>query len=736
MRGIKKKGEKSVCLKKKLESHCDLIIDDLLLLEDDTGIDNLEALALLVEHDGVGISLSNLVLKVVDELRDTRHDLTESLNVARLLTTSTLEDGEGLDLRKHLVGSVDRERSHTEGNILENLDEDTTHTVHDGGTEGSIIDRANDDLLAKRSHLLDADTVDVGVSLVLLGVLDDGLEGSADTLVVLDVDLDTASIRLVEDIRGDDLHHNRIADLVGKVKSLLLGASKLSAGNRETVDAEELLGLGLSEAVATVLASTLDDLHSLGLGVLGVREGNELVTLTSLELGDLAESRKGAKSLLGIVVKRDRALGGELLASLLALDATDEASHERLVLLLLRGLVDTTLDGISNLRRLGGGGLAVKNGDSVDPRVVESDLNAILIALITSTTSDIDRVLGTAEGRHALVESILKVLRSGRERNAVELSSIRGKNTDTTTVGDDKSVVTLHRRLHGESLAAVKHLIKVHSTDDLSLIEGSVVDLDSTSKRASVRSSGGGTTSRHTTLKSDDGLASLATSLDELAAVLETLNVQGDAVGVSILSVVVDGIGKVDIAHVTEGDHGAAAEVADEGGTVKSDKKGTRLGNQSGVATVGEGRSEGGVGVAAVEEQTNDVGAKNAAAALLSDLHELFLLSVVANLREARGDDDVALDLLLSSLTSTANDELGGDSVDCKVDLLIRDLGDVLEGREAADGGSGGVDGIHLTLILAVDEVLDDSVADAANLGRSADDGDALRGEDLIHGYD
>jgi len=64
----------------------------LLLLEDDTGIDNLEALAFLIEHDWVSISLSNFVLKIIDELRDTRHNLSESSNIASLLTTSTLKD--------------------------------------------------------------------------------------------------------------------------------------------------------------------------------------------------------------------------------------------------------------------------------------------------------------------------------------------------------------------------------------------------------------------------------------------------------------------------------------------------------------------------------------------------------------------------------------------------------------------------------------------------------------------
>jgi len=248
-----------------------------------------------------------------------------------------------------------------------------------------------------------------------------------------------------------------------------------------------------------------------------------------------------------------------------------------------------------------------------------------------------------------------------------------------------------------------------------------------------VGSGGGGTTGRDTTLKSDDGLARLATSLDEGTAVLETLDVKGDTVGVGILSVVVDGIGKVDITHVTKGNHGAASELTDEGGTVKSDKKSTRLRNQGGVATIREAGSEGGVGVAAVKKKTNDVGAKNTAAALVGDLDELFLLSGVADLRETRGDDDVALHLLLCSLTSAANDKLGRDGVDGKIDLLLGDISDLGVSLETTDFRGLRVDGVNLSLVLAVDEVLDNLVTNAAGLGGSTDDSNALWAEDLIH---
>jgi len=537
----------------------------------------------------------------------------------------------------------------------------------------------------------------------------------------------------VEDIRRDDLHNDGEADLVGKLESLIDITSKLGASNGEVVSSKELLGLGLSQAAAAILASTLDDFHGLGLGVLGVGEGNEFVTLTSLEDGDLAESRKSAKSLLGIVVHGDRNLKSKLLASFLTLNTTDEASHERLVLLLLGSLGNTSLDSVSNFRGLGGGGLAVENSDSVNPRMVESDLNAVLVTLGTSRTSDIDRVLGAAERRHALVKSVLKILRSSRKRNAVDLSSIRRKNTDTTTVGDNESVLTAHRRLHGKSLTAIKHLIKIHSTDNLSLIESSIVDLHSTSKRTSVRSSSGSTTSRNTTLKSNDRLARLATSLDEGTTVLKTFNVQGDTVGVRILSIVVDGISKVNITHVTERNHGAASKLTDESSTIKSDKKSTRLGHKSSVTTIREARSKGSIGIAAVKKKTNDVRAKNTTTTLMSDLYKFFLFSIVTNFRETRSDNDVTLNLLGSSLTSTANNKLGRNSIDCKVNFFLRNLSDILVGLKTTNLRSIRIDRVYLTSVFAVNEVLNNSVTNATNLSRGTDDCNALRGKDLIH---
>ena len=59
-------------------------------------------------------------------LGNARHDLSECSLVSCLLSTSSSEDGEALDLGHHLLGSSDGERCNTESNVLENLDEDTS----------------------------------------------------------------------------------------------------------------------------------------------------------------------------------------------------------------------------------------------------------------------------------------------------------------------------------------------------------------------------------------------------------------------------------------------------------------------------------------------------------------------------------------------------------------------------------------------------------------------------------
>lgn len=99
-----------------------------LLLEDHSGVDDLQALALLVDEDRVGVGLSDFVAELADELRDSGDGLGEDLLVADLLATSAVEHREALDLLHHLVGGVLVERGDTESDVLEDFDEDAALT--------------------------------------------------------------------------------------------------------------------------------------------------------------------------------------------------------------------------------------------------------------------------------------------------------------------------------------------------------------------------------------------------------------------------------------------------------------------------------------------------------------------------------------------------------------------------------------------------------------------------------
>lgn len=571
----------------------------------------------------------------------------------------------------------------------------TYHAEHDGGTEGGVVDRADNDLLAHRSHLLDEDAVDVGVGLVVLAVLEDGVVGSADALLVLDVDLDAAGIGLVEDLRGDDLHDDREADLLGDGDSLVGGLGQLDLGDRDVVGGEDLLGLDLGQGVATVGAGGGDDGERLLLGALGAGVLVEGVVRTLLEEGGLVEGGEGAHRLSRVVVQRD--LGGlEDDVALGALLATDEARDDGLAA--VGDLVVPADDGVGDLVGLGDRGLAVEDGDTADPLVLEGDLEALLVALEAGAAGDVDGVLGGAEARHALVERLLQVLGGGLQRDAVHLGSVGGQDADAAAVRDDDDVVALHRGLHGEGDRVADELLQVHGADDLGLLERGVVDLDGAREGAGVGRGGGGAVGRDAGLQGDDGLAGSATSLDEVAAVLDALDVERDALGVLVLRVVVDGVSEVDVGHVAEGDHGRAAKVLDVGGGVQRDEEGAGLRDEGGVASVRQARGERGVGVAGVQEQADDVRAQNATAGLLSHADELLLGLGVADLAEAGGDDDVALDLLLARLLGAADDELLGDGVDSQVDRLDGDVLDRGESGQAADGGGLGVDREDLAL--------------------------------------
>ncbi len=115
----------------------------------------------------------------------------------------------GLDAVEHRQGIVPGCGRETEGNVLQHLDQHAAEAERHQLAERAVGDGADDDLGAAGQHLLDLDALDLGVSLILLGIGEDGLVGLFRIRRGLDADHDAAGFGLVENVRRDDLHHHR-----------------------------------------------------------------------------------------------------------------------------------------------------------------------------------------------------------------------------------------------------------------------------------------------------------------------------------------------------------------------------------------------------------------------------------------------------------------------------------------------------------------------------------------------
>ena len=138
--------------------------------------------------------------------------------------------------------------------------------------------------------------------------------------------------------------------------------------------------------------------------MLGSGEWVEGVIGACSELGCLAQSGECVHGLLGVVVHGDADFR-ESLSSSNAFLTSDEASDDRLSA--LGDLLECADDGVGDLHGLGDCSLAVEDGDCVAPVVLEGDLEAILVSLEASSSSDVDWVLWRSEVGHALEECFL-----------------------------------------------------------------------------------------------------------------------------------------------------------------------------------------------------------------------------------------------------------------------------------------------------------------------------------------
>jgi hypothetical protein len=101
--------------------------------------------------------------------------------------------------------------SQTEGDVLQYLDQHAAEAEGHQLAERAVGDGTDDDLGAAGQHLLYLDAFDLGVGLVLLGIRQNGRIILFDIGGGLHAHHHAAGFGLVQDVRRDDLHHDREA---------------------------------------------------------------------------------------------------------------------------------------------------------------------------------------------------------------------------------------------------------------------------------------------------------------------------------------------------------------------------------------------------------------------------------------------------------------------------------------------------------------------------------------------
>ncbi len=346
--------------------------------------------------------------------------------------------------------------------------------------------------------------------------------------------------------------------------------------------------------------------------------------------------------------------------------------------------------------------------------------HGVHVPFVAGHTGEIHRVLGGAEFGHVLLQLSLNIRGGEFEGQAVALGGVGGQHAHTTAVGDDEQVVALHGGLEGESQGEVEEVIEVAGLENTSLLEGRAVDFGRTSQGTGVRGGSRGAVGRHTRLEGDDGFLGLAGDFHEAAAVFEALDVEGDAGRGGVVIQPFDGVGKIHIGHVADGNEFVEADAAGVGGGVHGDQQGAALRDQSRLADQGQERRKGSVKLFGVGEVAHNVGAENAGVVAASDFYNLVFQLVLAGFGEAGGDHDEALDALLPAIFHGLGDQLGGHGHDRGIHA-VGEVGNRREHFEAQNFVRFGVDRIDLALKTALDQIFHNGIADFSGRGGGAD---------------
>src|SRR5258708_7293177 len=149
--------------------------------------------------------------KVADEPRHLDDDFGQRLAIDGVATAHAFEHLMGLDAVQHRQRVLPGRGREAEGDIPPNLDQDAAEAQGHYLAERAVGDRADDDLGPAGQHLLDLNALDLAVGFVFFGVRQNRRVLLFDVTGGLHAHHHAAGFGLVQDIRRDDLHHDREA---------------------------------------------------------------------------------------------------------------------------------------------------------------------------------------------------------------------------------------------------------------------------------------------------------------------------------------------------------------------------------------------------------------------------------------------------------------------------------------------------------------------------------------------
>ncbi len=150
---------------------------------------------------------------------------------------------------QHLHGLLCGDRRQVEGHVLHDLDEDAAETEHQHRSELGIPGHSQNHLAAPLAHLLHVSATDPGFRHAAGRSEHHQVEGVPDLLGRGQVEPHTADVRLVDDVRRDDLHHHRIADLIGSLDGLARRFAETAVRNGEVVGPQDFLAFHFTDLI-------------------------------------------------------------------------------------------------------------------------------------------------------------------------------------------------------------------------------------------------------------------------------------------------------------------------------------------------------------------------------------------------------------------------------------------------------------------------------------------------------